>query len=180
MDVPTDAVALQEARDAGEIPGGWRPTLKEPVPVMRCTAPANGTGERCRQWSIRGATLCVKHGGQLPTVKEHARAVVEASRMRLFGLSDGAVDVLEALFEPGTADGIRLKAATEVLDRAGIRGGQDNTLNVEVTHREDPTVVVRQRLEQIASRRTQVPASEDIVDGEIVEDDPDQDTLFDM
>lgn len=180
MDVPTDAVALQTLRENGEIPAGWRPSLKEPVPVMRCTSPANGTGERCKQWSIRGATLCVKHGGQLPTVKEHAAAVVESSRIRMFGLTDGAVDVLESLFQPGTAEGIRLKAATEVLDRAGIRGGADNTLSVEVTHREDPAVVLRERLASIA-KRAEESAPYDIIEGEIVPDtDENQPTLFEI
>lgn len=161
------------------VPGGWRPSLKEPVPVMQCTAPRTN-GERCKRWSLRGTNVCQKHGGQLASVQAHAAAVVEAARLRLYDLGDKSVDTIEALMEPGTADGIRLKAATEVLDRVGIRGGTDSTLSVEVTNNTPPAELLTQRLKRIADRSAVNPvhSPDDIVDAEVVADD--QDTLFDL
>src|SRR4030095_11889824 len=69
-----------------EVPMGWKPTLAEPVPVVRCTGMSTQSGERCKRWSLRGTTVCKIHGGQLPNVQEHANAIVESARMRLFGM----------------------------------------------------------------------------------------------
>lgn len=50
----------------------------------RCTARASGTGKRCKAWAIKGGTVCVTHGGNLPRVKQAAkrrRALAQAERM---------------------------------------------------------------------------------------------------
>lgn len=135
-------------------------------------------GERCKRWSLRGTTVCVKHGAQLKTVADHAAAVVDSARLRLVDLSTDAVDVLEQLFQPGTAEGIRLKAATEVLDRAGIRGGFE--LDVEVSANIDPREIIAMRLKEIRER-TGMVEQHDVIDGEVVPDgDYEQDTLFNL
>lgn len=158
------------AKEQGvEIPSGWKPTADKPIPVMRCTAIAKSTGERCGRWSLRGAQSqkCPKHGGQLPNVKEHAAAVVESSRMRLMNLTDVAVDTIEELMRPGTADQVRLKAATETLARAGIKDGID--LNVEVTHNVSMAEEVTKKLETMRARLTPAePEDEEIIDAEEV------------
>lgn len=84
--------------------------------------------------------------------------------------------------EPGTAEGIRLRAATEVLDRVGIRGGIE--IDVEVTTTDDPVLLINKRLEKLraaaeSQRAREVLAleSSDIVDAEVVVD---QDTLFEL
>lgn len=173
------------------IPAAWKPTMAEPVPVVRCTT-IKRDGERCRRWSIRGATNCVKHGGQIPNVREHAEAVVESARLRLIGNTDRAVDVLEELMDPQTSAQVRLKAATEVLDRAGVRGGVDIHQETQVTV--NPSELLDQRLAQLRRRGAEARErlsdvfSDDIVEAEVVNEqqdaavapEVDQPSLFDM
>lgn len=156
------------------VPAGWKPTVSEPVPVVRCTGTIrNGDkkGQQCGNWSLRGATVCIVHGGRLPNVRKHAEEVREAAKLRLLGLSDMAIDTLEDLADAqGTAGpAVRLKAATEILDRAGIKGGVD----VAVTHevRANPSEEIAKRLAGIAKRLTpeEVEAPEDL--GEVVDED---------
>lgn len=149
------------------IPGGWKPTTEKPVPVVRCTQ-IKKDGNRCGRWSIRGTTKCLVHGGRLPSVREHAAATVEAARLRLIDLSDPAIDVLDDLIQPGTADQIRLKAATEILDRAGVRGGFEVDMEVNVGGM-SPAETVATRLEEISKRLRGDVAEE--IEVEIVTDD---------
>lgn len=118
------------AEQGVEIPMNWTPTATEPIPVVRCKATSTTSGERCKRWSIRGTTVCQSHGGRLPNVVEHAQAVVESARLRLMGLADDAVDVLNDLVQPGVSDQIRLNAAKEILNRSGI----NEAIKVEVEH----------------------------------------------
>ena len=137
------------------VPAGWkRATLGAPVPVVRCTYIFPDTharpGEQCKRWSLRGTVKCIKHGGQLPGVREHSEAVVESARLRLIGATDEAVDWLLDLAERSTSDAVRLKATTEVLDRAGVRGGVE--VDVNVSESQNPGDVLRERLEQLKKR----------------------------
>jgi hypothetical protein len=135
-----------------EVPMGWKPTIDEPVPVVRCKATSTTTGERCKRWSIRGTTVCQTHGGRLPNVIEHSQAVVESARLRLFGLAEQAVDVLEDLSKPGTSDQIRLKAAELILNRAGLKDAVE--LKVEVTDNRDPSEDILKKLQIMRDRIT--------------------------
>lgn len=160
------------AEQGSEVPVSWKPSRDKPVPVVRCTAMAKTTGKRCGRWSLAGATVCVKHGAQLPNVKAHADAVVDAARMRLYGLAEDAVDVMEELMRPGTADQVRLKAAENVLNRAGIRDAVD--VNVEVNHNVSMADEVQKKLDTMRTRILSAAESEDdedIVDGEVVENE---------
>lgn len=155
-----------------EIPSTWKATVAEPVPVVRCKAMSSTTGERCKKWSLRGTTVCVRHGGNLPNVKEHAEAVVDAARMRIMGLTDEAVDGLEELIQVGTAPQIRLNAIKEVLDRAGLKGGPD--LAVEVSHTISYKDEISNRLKEIKERKAALDkAKEEILDAEVV-DEPEE------
>lgn len=168
------------------IPLGWKPTADKPVPVVRCVV-IKKDGNRCGKWSLRGHTKCMSHLGtaarNFPSIREHMDAVIESARMRLLDDSDVAIDTLEDLLQPGTSEGIRLKAATEVLDRIGVRGGFE--VDVEVQHTEDPAQVLAQRLKVLRERGlagtahlTDKPA-EVIEDAEVVDDgDHQQETLF--
>jgi hypothetical protein len=137
------------------VPATWkRATLGAPVPVVRCTYifPDSHArpGEQCRRWSLRGALKCYKHGGNLENVRQHAEAVVEAARLRLIGNTDEAVDWLMDLGRNSTSDAVRLKAATEVLDRSGVRGGVE--VDVQHTVNQDPAEVLRAKLEKLRER----------------------------
>lgn len=166
------SAGMTSAREQGTMtPVDWRPTAAEPIPVVRCTGTLrNGVrkGERCGKWAIRGATVCLNHGGHLPSVREHAQSVVEAARMRIIGLADEAIDALEELVQPGTGEAIRLKAATELLDRAGVKGAIE--MKVEMTSFAAPSETINERLAEIAKRLAPKPEKEleviDIVDNE--------------
>lgn len=71
-------------------------------------------GARCRQWAIKGGTVCYRHGGQLPVVRAAANA-------RLRGLLPQALAVLEASLEfEDVPDKISLRASAQVLRLNGI------------------------------------------------------------
>lgn len=184
------ALAVSDEDDGRpNIPVAWKPTKAEPVPVVRCTT-IKADGERCKRWSLRGATVCVRHGGNLTNVREHAEAVVESARLRLVGNTDRAVDVLEELMQPGTSENVRLKAATEVLDRSGVRGGIDIHTETEVTV--NPSELLAERLDTLRRRSEEArerlgDVFSPILDADVVSDETtkalpevDQPSLFDL
>lgn len=153
---------------------------QNPVKVIQCTAMARSTGKQCTRWSLRGSNVCPKHGGQLPTVKAHAAALVEAARLRLIGMSDQAVDVLEDLSLGATAEQVRLRAAESILDRSGIRAGSDVFVATEDTRTESAADRLSRQLEETSNRLEQArkrieeaKQAEDVVDAEIVDDEED-------
>ena len=164
--------------DMPVVPEKWRPTAAEPVPVIRCTA-IKADGERCKRWSLRGAKVCIKHGGQLPDVKQHASAVVEAARLRIVGYSDEAVDVIADLMVNSAADKIRLDAAKDLLDRAGIKGSLE--IDVTVEQVTSPADRARNKIDELAVRLAEQAAQAqqereleaEIVDAEL-EDEEDE------
>lgn len=164
---------------------------QNPVKVIQCTAIARSTGKRCGRFSVRGTNVCIKHGASFPTVRAKAEAVTEAARMRLLDMADQAIDVIEDLSLNSTADQVRLKASTEILDRAGIRGGMEIDFGGEVTHTlETAADRTRKQLEATSNRLAEARrlAEEkagavladadgsdaldgDVIDAEIIEDD---------
>jgi hypothetical protein len=160
-----------------EVPMGWKPTAKEPVPVVRCKAMSTTTGERCKRWSIRGTTVCQSHGGRLPNVVEHSQAVVESARMNLMGMTEDAVEVIRELLQAGTAEAVRLKAAENVLNRSGIKEAMD--VKVEVDHRASPSEGILQSLQTMRERfekekREAEEAEQEILEAEeIIEEEID-------
>lgn len=179
-------VARSAAEQGSNVPTGWKPTLSEPVPVVRCTQ-IKRDGERCKKWSLRGYHKCIKHAGPqalMPdgNVQKHREAVLEAARLRMLDDADECLDVLADLRQVGTAEAIRLKAATEILDRVGLRAGVDIDVHVDVT--DSPTDELRKRLtglkEGMLARQKMIDeAHADVVEGEIIEDS-EQLELFDM
>jgi hypothetical protein len=169
-----DPSARTAEGQGSNVPLKWKPTAREPVPVVRCTA-IRANGERCKRWSLRGTTTCIKHGGQLPVVQDHANAVVEAARLRLVGLTDLAIDQIEDLMQNATGEGIRLKAAQDVLDRSGVKGA----VEIDVTVKQEETAAerVRERLAEISARiiKQDEPKQEDVVDAELIEDAEEED-----
>lgn len=150
-----------------EVPMGWKPTASEPVPVVRCHGTASTTGERCRRWSLRGSTVCRKHGAQLPSVREHADAVVESARLQILGMADDAVDVLADLIKTGVRDDIRLKAAESILNRSGIKDAFE--VKVEVTHNTSAADEIQKKLAVMSARLAPQPDPEDL--GEILDEE---------
>lgn len=147
------------------VPKGFKPSIEKPVPSIRCTE-IKEDGDRCGRWTVRGGLKCQVHSTNAE--KATAAKKVELARLKLVGLADDAVEVLKDLVKPGTNDAIRLKAATEILDRAGVKGATD--IKIEVEHRVDAGEVIRQRLEKMRANSVIEVASEIVV-----EDDDDLD-----
>lgn len=167
MPIVSPSAGMNSPGEQGtNIPANWTPTIAKPVPVVRCTYIKND-GDQCTKWSIRGATVCVKHGGSLPNVKKHAQEVVMAAKVRLMNMAPDAMDVLYDLLQPGTGEGIRLKAATEVLDRAGLKAGMEIAVTVE--NKNSPLEEINKRLAIMAERFDESEVDEDVEDAEIVE-----------
>jgi hypothetical protein len=120
-------------------------------------------------------------------VNKYREAVIEAAKLRLLDMSEEALDTIWQLSQPGTAEAIRLKAATEVLDRAGIRGGFELSVEGEVTV--SATDEIRKRLaglkegaDEVRKMRDELidgTIEADVIDAEFYEEDPEQPSLFD-
>lgn len=136
------------------VPQGWKPTEAKPLPATRCIAPVrNGErkGEQCGAWAPPGSTVCNTHGYQLPSVKEAAAKRVEDARQKLMGLTPTAMDVVEHLMLTASQEGVKLKAALEILDRSGIIK-QAPDLQVEVNHNVSHADEIQKRIATIAER----------------------------
>lgn len=79
----------------------------------RCRARSSRTGKRCGKAAILGGTVCRTHGGAAGQVKAKAQE-------RLLALVDPALAVLYKIVTRGEADDLSLKAARDILDRAGF------------------------------------------------------------
>lgn len=153
----------------------FRSTPLKPLPTFPCTQIVKSTGQPCKNMGVMGMlpdkAKCSSHGGKAPSVADKALARVEAARLKIFGTAEQAADVLESLLDPGTGEAVRLKAATEVLDRAGIRAGYELDLSgdIQVNHASE----IQTRLAKLALGQKVLEVSddeEDIQDAEIVED----------
>ena len=49
-------------------------------PARRCVAHKKRNGEQCRNWAIRGGTVCRYHGGSAPNVKRAAAQRLDQTR----------------------------------------------------------------------------------------------------
>jgi hypothetical protein len=106
---------------------------------------------------------------------------VERARRKIIQAAPYAVDVLEDLMENAESEPVRLKASTEILDRAGIRGGQDLNVEIEITEARPASMVVAERLARLAEGALSMTArlhaiaeqaeNSDIVDGEVVDEE---------
>jgi hypothetical protein len=76
---------------------------------------------------------------------------VERARRKLIQAAPYAVDVLEDMMENAESEPVKLKAATEILDRAGVRGGMELSVDVEVNDARPPHVIVAERLQRLAA-----------------------------
>lgn len=156
-------------------------TKPEKLPLLpaRCKR-KRADGSRCWNWSWPAASaegFCKGHSkfGSF-NVMEQMNRLNDAAKVRLGQMSPEAVAVLEDLMMNSNVPAVRLKAATEVLDRIGIRGGTELTVSGTVTHEQvDPAVVVRDRLAQLAGRAAESvepgtePKALPVVQGEVVE-----------
>ncbi|GAB3985676.1 hypothetical protein V1634_29750 [Plantactinospora veratri] len=93
----------------------------------RCTA-HNRKGRLCRMYAIPGGTVCLRHGGSAPQVRK-------AAALRLLALADPAITALaKVVRDTGTSDADRIRAATAILDRAGLGPSSKVEMGTEPHH----------------------------------------------
>lgn len=151
----------------------WRPTGGRPIPTQRCYK-IKSDGEPCKNRAIRGSgitgkPICFAHGGRLPNVKKHAEAIVDAARIQLTDSTPDAVRVImEIMKSSSTASNVRLAAAKEVLDRAGVKSGADMT--IEVTNNILPSEKIMKKLASMREdAKSEEPPLEDL--GETIDEE---------
>lgn len=139
--------------------GGPSSPRKQPACLpTRCRA-IKDDGLRCMLWSSgrpKDDGLCRVHLG---SIQRKAGEDVERARAKLTQAAPYAVDVLEDLMENAQSEPVRLKASTEILDRAGVRGGIEFDARLEVTDGRSPAQVVAERLERLAKGAAAVNAT---------------------
>jgi hypothetical protein len=147
---------------------------KEPFIPKRCSA-IKDDGIRCQLWTggrPQDDGMCRVHLGSL---RNKPTDSVERARQRLTQAAPAAVDVLEYLIENGESEPVKLKAATEILDRAGVRAGFDISTDVTVDVR-PAAAIIAERLarlskgaENIIAIQAAANGEQDIIDAEVVE-----------
>jgi hypothetical protein len=99
-----------------------------PDTIIRC----NGTlqsGKQCRREAIEGSVVCEIHGGLAPQTRRRAAE-------RLLLTADQAIQVIKSFIsDPTVPAGVRLKAAQDIADRAGLAGVQMHQI---IPVKEDP------------------------------------------
>jgi hypothetical protein len=105
---------------------------------------------------------------------------IERARQKLTQAAPYAVDMLEDLMENAESEPVKLKAATEILDRAGVRGGVEIDSNINIDVRPAASVIA-ERLDRLAQGAIQTAAKlaeaglvvepdKEIIDAEVVEE----------
>lgn len=140
---------------------GGPPTAKRAPKALpaRCRAHTS-EGIRCMLWSsgrIKDDGLCRLHLG----ANKKTGADIERARKKLMQSAPYAVDKLEELMENAVSEPVKLKAATEILDRAGIRAGMEIDLGVELKDSRTPAEIIAERLERLK-------AGASVIQGELV------------
>ena len=124
----------------------------------RCRA-VKDDGIRCMLWTSgrpKDDGLCRVH---LRTESRKPSDDIERARQRLMQSAPQAVNVLEQLMETAESEPVKLKAATEILDRAGVRGGIELDTNVNIDVR-PAAAVIAERLQRLAEGAARDKAAE--------------------
>jgi hypothetical protein len=138
-------------------------------------------GIRCLLWSSgrpKDDGLCRVH---LRSVKHKTSEDIERARNKLMQAAPYAVDKLEELMEYAESEPVQLKAATEILDRAGVRGGVEIDTNVTLDVRPAASIIA-ERLERLSAgalaNAARIAAvlepEEEPIDAEVVEEEQEQ------
>lgn len=156
--------------------GFTKPTLSRPLPAVRCTGKIRSgprKGEPCENWSMVGASVCFRHGGNLPNVKQAAEDRKAAARLAIIDAAGDAVETIEYLARFAVQENVKLAAAKDLLDRAGIKGGADIT--IEHQHTLAPSQVLAEKLsgmfksiEAEKNKEFTQAADPDIIDVEVI------------
>lgn len=145
-------------------------TIYEGAPT-RCRF-IKSDGVRCMLWCTGRKTddgLCRTHLG---TKQNNITGAVQKARQRAYQAAPAAIQILEDMMESAESEQVKLKAATEILDRAGIRGGVEIDAKVEINERPADDII-RERLARLVPTVTKLTEKEETleIEAEVVEDD---------
>jgi hypothetical protein len=160
--------------------GGPKSEKRKPLAQPHRCRQIKDDGIRCMLWSSgrpKDDGLCRIH---LRSTQHKTSDDIERARAKLVQAAPYAVDMLEDLMENAESEPVKLKAATEILDRAGVRGGVEIDTNVNIDVRPAASVIA-ERLDRLAQGAIQTAAKlaqaglivepdKDIIDAEVVED----------
>jgi hypothetical protein len=59
--------------------------------------------------------------------------------------------MLEDMMENAISEPVKLKAATEILDRSGVRGGIEFDTNIKVIDDRPAAIIIQERLDRLAA-----------------------------
>ena len=124
---------------------------------------------RCMLWSSgrpKDDGLCRVH---LRSVKKRPGEDIERARAKLTQAAPYAVDMLEDMMENAVSEPVKLKAATEILDRAGVRGGIEFDASIKVTDDRPAAIIIQERLDRLAAAAGQ--RALDLIEAGVVEND---------
>jgi hypothetical protein len=123
---------------------------RKPAALPTRCANVKEDGIRCQLWSsgrLQDDSLCRIH---LRSVKHRPGDDIERARAKLTQAAPYAVDMLEDMMLNAESEPVKLKAATEILDRAGVRGGVELDTNVNIDVRPAASVIA-ERLNRLAT-----------------------------
>jgi len=173
---PPWVVAATRAYIKEQEAGGPTSNRRAPAALPHRCRMMKEDGIRCMLWSsgrIKDDGLCRVH---LRAVRKPGEDV-ERARRKLMQAAPYAVDVLEQLMESAIREDVKLKASTEILDRAGVRGGMELDVGVEITNSRPAHIVVAERLQRLSEGAAAVTnrfgkgPEEIIEDAEVVEEE---------
>jgi len=173
-------LVVQEERQKRGNPN-FRPAIKSAP--GRCTAKRIDK-HRCENWFNGTAdygTFCRVHQSNRQYGEDEQAGHLARARNRIQSAASSAVEELEDLLSNATSEPVRLGAARELLDRAGIRGGVEIDTNVTVML--PAAELLKNRLDQLKQGHTDraeiesrmmghSTEDEDVVDAEVVEEEP--------
>lgn len=133
----------------------WELSPETPIAPVRCTT-VRSDGTRCNYAAIPGQNRCLNHGAEVA----EAHQVIEAARSRLAGMVGTALETFDDVMKNSTNDSARIKAASEILDRSGIK--EDTNINVNIEDKSQVRAEILSKLEKMKL--------EDVEDAEIVEE----------
>lgn len=152
--------------------GGAKSERRAPAALPHRCRFVKSDGLRCLLWSsgrLKDDGLCRVHLRSIRT----PGADIERARQKVVQAAPYAVDVLEELMESATSEPARLKAATEILDRAGVRGGMELDVAVDLGKR-TPADIVAERLQRLANAAQASAASlpgVEVIDADVIVED---------
>ena len=156
--VPPWVIGATRAYVKEQEDGGPKSAKRQPAAMpVRCRA-VKDDGIRCMMWSsgrMKDDGYCRIHLG---SIQRKAGEDVERARAKLTQAAPYAVDILEDLMENAASEPVRLKASTEILDRAGVRGGIEFDAKLEVHDGRPPAQIVAERLNRLAAGAIEVAA----------------------